>query len=289
MPQKFAALAALLVVALLVPAAAQARAKTRYYVSLGDSLAVGFQPDAVTGKGATTKQGYVDDLYKLEKRKIPGLVSQKFGCAGEDTHSISTNSSACSYGRFGSQLQAAEAFLRQHRGQVAFVTIDIGANDVDGCAKGTHVDATCLNNGLASSKRNIPVVAKRLRRAAGPKVQIVGMNYYDPFLELYTSGDATGRSLAQASIALGDQFNQIIASAYKAGKVKIADVATAFQTDNFSSITTLAPFGSVPVDVARVCQLTWMCKPAPVGPNIHANAAGYSLIANTFAKQITAR
>jgi hypothetical protein len=43
----------------------------------------------------------------------------------------------------------------------------------------------------------------------------------------------------------------------------------------------------VPLNVARICQWTWMCAPPPVGPNIHANDAGYHVIADTFAAQLT--
>jgi hypothetical protein len=39
----------------------------------------------------------------------------------------------------------------------------------------------------------------------------------------------------------------------------------------------------VPLNVAVICQLTYMCVPPPVGPNIHANRIGYSVIAATFA------
>ena len=47
-------------------------------------------------------------------------------------------------------------------------------------------------------------------------------------------------------------------------------------------MTTLKPFGSVPVDVAQICRLTWMCTPAPYGPDDHPNKAGYLLIARTI-------
>jgi hypothetical protein len=39
----------------------------------------------------------------------------------------------------------------------------------------------------------------------------------------------------------------------------------------------------VPLDVERICTLTWMCVFKPVGPNVHANVEGYKLIAKTFA------
>jgi hypothetical protein len=35
--------------------------------------------------------------------------------------------------------------------------------------------------------------------------------------------------------------------------------------------------------VVRICQWTWMCAPAPLGPDIHPNQAGYGVIAHTIA------
>lgn len=36
------------------------------------------------------------------------------------------------------------------------------------------------------------------------------------------------------------------------------------------------------MNVALICQWTWECAPPPVGPNEHANAAGYGVIAQAF-------
>ena len=43
---------------------------------------------------------------------------------------------------------------------------------------------------------------------------------------------------------------------------------------------------TAPLNVARICQWTWMCAPAPVGPNIHANDAGYAVMAQAFEAKI---
>ena len=56
----------------------------------------------------------------------------------------------CDYAT-GTQLGDAEAFLAAHPGQTAFVTIDIGANDVDGCTSGTTINESCVENGLEPS------------------------------------------------------------------------------------------------------------------------------------------
>jgi lysophospholipase L1-like esterase len=57
-------------------------------------------------------------------------------------------------------------------------------------------------------------------------------------------------------------------------------------TADFSDTAPLPGVGTVPLNVARICGWTWMCAPAPVGPNIHANAAGYQQIAAAFEQAI---
>ena len=53
-----------------------------YYLALGDSLAVGIQPDA-SGLYKPTAQGYADDLHALYRARLPGLQLVKLGCSGE--------------------------------------------------------------------------------------------------------------------------------------------------------------------------------------------------------------
>jgi lysophospholipase L1-like esterase len=287
-----------LMIAVLAPAAAQA-AKPKYYVALGDSLSVGWQPNSA-GVGSETSRGYTNQLLALKRRSIANLKLYKLGCAGENTSSMlgTGPKTFCQYSgdhrlgyskrRKGSQIAAAEKFLRTHRGQVAFVTIDIGANDVDGCATGGSVNFVCLNAGIASIKKNIPKISKRLRAAAGRGVTIVGMTLYDPFLYLHFDPNPTTHGLAQASVALAKNVNQAITDAHKKnGVTKVADVFTAFRTADTSLVSFTGPLTNnqpqqVPRNVERICTLTWMCARPPVGPNIHANATGYGVIANTF-------
>ena len=290
------AAALVLTIAALAPAAAQA-AKPKYYLALGDSLSVGVQPNSA-GISVETQHGYTRQLFAMKRRSIPGLRLYSLGCGGEDTASMlgTGPKTFCQYTgdrrigyskrRKGSQIAAAEKFLRGHRGQVAFVTIDIGANDVDGCATGGTVNVACLNAGIASIKTNIPKISKRLRAAAGRSVTIVGMTLYDPFLALYF--DPNTRGIAVASPGLAKQINQSITNGHKRnGVTRVADVSKAFSTDVTTPVTYSGPLTNnqpqqVPRNVERICQYTWMCVPRPVGPNIHANATGYGVIANTF-------
>jgi lysophospholipase L1-like esterase len=264
-----------------------------YYVALGDSLAQGVQPatpplppGVALGQSIETDAGYPNDLYAHYRQAFGGaLTLVKLGCPGETTTSMLTGAgSPCTY-RQGSQLAAAVAFIRAHRSQVALITIDIGANDVDGCATATSISQTCVTAGLASVGHNLPLILGALRAAAGRRAVIAGMNLYDPFLADYLTG-ATGQALATASVGLDQSLNQLIDDGYRTFGVRTADVQDAFSTTDFTDTAPLPGVGTVPLNVARICEWTWMCAPAPVGPNIHANATGYQRIAAAFERAI---
>jgi len=252
-----------------------------YYVSLGDSLARGAQPNA-TGKTVPTSNGYANFLYATAKQKLKRLRLEELGCLGESTTTI-RNGGICHYPG-GSQLAAALQFIKHHK--ISFITIDIGANDVDGCAQDTGSQLiTCVTGGLTTIKSNLPKILQALRKAAGANLTIAGMTYYDPFLGYYF-GTPARKQLASESVALSTTLNGDLVSAFHAQQVKVADVASAFQTYTpFTVTATLAGHGRVPLAVKQVCTLTWMCAAAPRGPNIHANTTGYKDIAHVFAEQ----
>jgi lysophospholipase L1-like esterase len=176
-------------------------------------------------------------------------------------------------------------FIKTHK--IAFVTLDIGANDVDGCASVPASQLVpCVQAGLATITKNVPKIVKQLRAAAGAKVKIVGMTYYDPFLADWVS-TPPNQSLATESVGLSNTLNGDLTTAFAVQHLKIADVAGAFDTDTpFTTTSTLAGHGTVPLAVAQICKLTWMCAAAPRGPNIHANAQGYKKIAAVFAAKL---
>jgi lysophospholipase L1-like esterase len=265
------------VVALACADSAGASTGPPYYVSLGDSLAQGVQPNA-TGQSVITNQGYADDLYSLERLRAPGLRLAKLGCPGETTTSMIHGGGCNGVYTSGNQLDDAIAFLQSH--DVALVTLDIGANNVDGCITGATISASCVSGGIATAGKDLLTILQRLR-AAAPGVPIVGMNYYDPFLAEWLQGPA-GQSLARQSVQLSTFFNGVLDADYALFSIPVADVESSFQTTDFASI----PFVGLPVNVGLICTLTWMCAPSPVGPNIHANAAGYWVIAGTFARTI---
>ena len=274
---------------IVFPTGAVASGRARYYVALGDSLAQGMQPDA-SGLIVNTNQGYADQLYAIERRRIPGLKLVKLGCGGETTTSMLTgrgNRDALLLGctrAGGSQTTAAERFLRAHRrrGEVALLTLDIGANDVVGCASGATFSISCVTRGVEHIRANLPIIMRRLRRAAGARVPMASMTLYDPFLQLYLAPATRTESLDINFYARN--LNRALERLYRAGRFRIAHVDTAFSTYQTSTTTSLAGQPQpVPLAVAEICRLTWMCAPAPVGPDIHANRGGYVVIAQAFA------
>jgi len=112
---------------------------------------------------------------------------------------------------------------------------------------------------------------------AAPEATIAGMTYYDTVLAAWLTGPA-GQALAKQSLALSHEFNGLLSLIYRIGGFRVADVAGAFSTDDMTTLV-----NGVPLDVVRICQWTWMCAPAPLGPDIHANQAGYGVIAQAFA------
>lgn len=276
-------------VALVLASASAAAPRTRYYLALGDSLSQGMQPN-VQGATVDTNLGYTDDLLAIERRQIPGLTLVKLGCGGDTTTSMLTghgNDLAAKVlhcdRKGGSQLKAAELFLKAHHaaGEVPLITLDIGANDVDGCGMVPLSQlASCVETGLATIKQNLPPILSGLKKAAPKGTKFAATTLYDPFLSYYFY-TGSQNSLWSVSVGLAKALNGELTSADQAGGFLTADVADAF--DTYDS-TTMVPFGgaSIPADVARVCAWTWACATPPTGPNIHANIDGYSVIASAF-------
>jgi lysophospholipase L1-like esterase len=247
-----------------------------YYVSLGDSLSRGYMP----GSG-DTDQGYADDLFATLQASDPGLQLVKLGCSGETTGTM-INGGKCTdrYPAGGpSQLTVAEQFLRDHRGQVTYLTLDIGANDVDGCAPAGSIDLQCVAQGVATIAQNLNTILSGLTAASGRLPRSIGMNYYDPFLAEWLSGPQ-GQVIAAASATLLEGINTTESLEYVAYGWRVADVATAFHTLDFLNRRATPPYGVLPQNVAYICNYTFMCSVQ----NIHANVAGYQLIADAFAK-----
>jgi lysophospholipase L1-like esterase len=250
-----------------------------YYLALGDSLSQGVQPDSA-GASVPTHSGYADQLYSVLRRRDPGLRLVKLGCPGETTNTM-IKGGICAYAG-GSQLAAAVAFLRAHQGRVSLVTIDIGGNDPNSCITRPSVRtlASCIGRLVPEATGNLTKIMTRIRAACG-RARIIGMNYYLPALTEWRNGPA-GEALARVSAGLAAAYNGLLANVYHASGAQVADVFSAFHTADFGGQVTLAGFGTLPRNVAAICQWTWECAPPPEGPNQHANQAGYGVMARAF-------
>ena len=151
-----AVIAAAVLTACSSPPAAKPPPPTSYYLALGDSLSRGVQPDAA-GASAETGQGYPDLVYATLLASHPALRLVRLGCPGETTKTM-MHGGICHYSA-GSQLAAAAAFLRAHRGHVFLVTIDIGANDLEDCGNRPNLIqlASCIGQ-LPKATANVAAI-----------------------------------------------------------------------------------------------------------------------------------
>jgi lysophospholipase L1-like esterase len=277
--------AATLIVSMLqsgVPAVRAGGRGTDSYLALGTSLAVGFQP----GRGETDK-GYVDVLWRHMEEQIPGLTLRNVGCRGETSRSMITGKHSLCHYAAGSQLDAAVAFLEADPGQVAFITLEVGANDlVERCLQDTfRLDRACAADLLPRLQTRLTRIVDDLA-AAGPGVPIVAMTYYDPLLGLWGLVPG-GRGLARADQRVWSTLNATITTAYTDVGAAVADVAATFRIDDFTDTIVVPGRGELPVNVANTCRWTWFCSPRFAG-DPHANAIGYKKIADTFDEALQA-
>ena len=258
-------------------------AEVFYYVSVGTSLSVGIQPNG-SGVLLPTDDGYPNALYNTLKPifELAGnreLRLVKLGCPGE-TFETFANGGSCLYLE-GSQLAAAADFLADNLGSVHLVTIDMGANDFRnaGC-----IDTNCVDEVGLQVATDLAAALTVLRNAAGPDTPIVGMNYYNPYLASWLE-DAAGQELAVDSAQAVATLNGVLRDTYETAGMPMADVALAFDSDNFTDMVMSSlpsPNDMLPANVNNICQYTYMCNPPPRGPDIHANDTGYIEIANAF-------
>jgi lysophospholipase L1-like esterase len=247
------------------PAAAQSG---KWYVSLGDSYAAGWQ---ATGPhaGHTTRNGFAYQLTDEASDKGYHFTLRNFGCGGATTTSI-LDSIGCPAAALGpgaapypaaTQADAAVEFLKQHKGQIGLITVSIGGNDVT-------------------------KLVSELRDAAGPDVPIRGITYPDVILGEYLSGPS-GQQLASLSVtAFKSLINPALSAAYASVGGKLVDVTTATGAYTpLTQTTTLAPYGTIPVAVAKVCSLTYYCQ----YKDIHPHTDGYKIIADLLLDSLPAK
>jgi lysophospholipase L1-like esterase len=249
------------------------KGKRVYYLSLGTSLAAGVQADP-TNKGASivTDVSYPGFIAERLSEAIPGLRHVNLGCPGETSDTF-IDGGICQYKR-ESQLDQAIKFLRHHRRSTALITLDMGANDILDCVDGTDIDLACFAQVNQNLVANMITILKKLRWAAGPRVPIVAMNYYNP-LAVFWFNNPDDPVLAEQTNFLQSLINASLEGVYAGFHVPVADVAGAFMSGDLETDIIGEP---IPDSLDLLCAWTWMCA----FQNIHPNEFGYGIIAEEF-------
>jgi lysophospholipase L1-like esterase len=274
-------------IALLTPVtmAGASTPPTSFYLDIGGSASLGYQPTPTSPHGQHTNSGYADYLVAHEAAKGVSLQLTEIGCAGETTETMLVGGDTC-YPPPDTQLSEAVSFLRAHYDESGLVTVDLGFNDIRPCFQSDTVDQSCVHGKVEVVREQLPGILSALKAAAGPQVTIIGLGHYDPYLAHYLDGPQ-GRTFAEVSFDAVTNLDHTLYDAYSDAGVPMANVNSAFNGDDTSPVT-LAGVGTVPDNVAEICLLTWMCQAYTYHSNIHPNDAGYEAIADAIAAVLPA-
>lgn len=244
------------IVATVLAATGPAPAPGSSYVAVGDSMTI---------PGGT----YPAFVARTLRTQTPSLRVRLLGCSGTTAAEVVRGGGPCAYPE-GTQLAAAEAYLRARRGRADLVTVTIGANDVFECA--AAADLGCLRERLPAVRADVTTIARRLRAAAGRRTTLVGTTYHDPFLGYWVQAR---RDDARASVPVITEFNRALASVYRAQGWRVADVGAEFHVTDFR----VAPGAGLPRNVAITCRYTLACPEDPAAFDVHPNRSGFERIA----------
>jgi lysophospholipase L1-like esterase len=256
-----------------------------YYLSLGDSLAEGWQPTPADA----TLHGYSDQVVTDLASTIP-LTLVNYGCGGATT-STALNTIGCTTGGEAedgtyypttTQVGAAVAFAQAHPGQVKLITISLGANDYGNCFN-DFSPTPCVGEALGSIKANLVTIASDLRAAVGASVPIIGITDITNDIEHYLNGSAGKTSAKEWLKEFKTAVVPTLQKAYAPSKVTLVDIlADVGSFIPWTKEVKYPPYGKIPLALARTCQLTWECSSK--NTDGHPTDAGYSLMA----REITA-
>lgn len=276
-----ARLASLLVAVALfgMPAAAFAAPPTfvapkRHYLALGDSIPYGYtREQSLAGLPPSAFTSYVDRFAARLRLIRDDVQVTHYSCPEERTATFIAG--PCPWlqaGRAlhdafaGSQLEAAERFLRAHPGKVSPITLTLWANDTADLVTRCAGDLACIQ---AQAPSAIAAYAVRLRailtrlRAAAPRAKIIVTGVWNNFVGLFPQTDPLFRTLDDA----------IAAVSIEAGTT-FADTLPVFN-----------PQGDVAVETATFCTLMLTCSAGDPHPTEagHDAIAGLLLAASGYA------
>jgi lysophospholipase L1-like esterase len=228
-----------------------------YYLALGDSLAVGYQPDTSPSMPASWTHGYVYQFRDMLAKLAP-IELQNLGVRGECTGTMITGglNAACPTKVVSttSQLAEAVAFIQDHPGRVNPITVNIGGDNVNGSLLSLLVATPAQQKAMLAKlygglTQDWATIFGSLRKAC-PTCNIVALNQYNPFPK-----GATKIDFAPAALT----YSSLLSKVAKATHVKLADVYTPF--------------------VGHEILYTWISV-----RDIHPTNTGYTVMAEAVAK-----
>jgi hypothetical protein len=279
------------------------RSKTTatYYVSLGDSYAVGDQPNPKNPPSdAGPTSGFTGYVSKKEN-----LTLVNFGCGRETTSQMLTYDGRCVIDpglaqpgpaaatgvgpgvTMGGETQVKDAmlFIEAHPGRIRLITVSAGISDLSTCAGGAD-PTSCLAGVTSAMESNLRSIVAELRAAAGSSVPLIGIGYPDAFLGnwVYPSSGANQSLVSGWVSAFQNLVNPALVAAYTSAGANSAFVNVTSATDAYiplSQTTMVKPYGTIPTAVAEICKTTYYCSQG----NYRANSVGYDLIGSLIVKE----
>ena len=265
-------------VAVTALATAPASATTRGgYLALGDSVAFGYRPSAVTPPAdyldAANFTGYAEKYAAAR-----GLQLANASCPGETTASLikagaqsngCENSVGSPFGYRtlfplhvaypGTQLDYAVRYLREHR-DTRLVTLTVGANDLFVCQRTTadQCTGTDFQATVDTVSRNVATIFGALREAAQYRGELVLVSYY--------SLDYRDQTQVRRVRALDTALSTVTRRYHG----RIADGLTAFRLASL-------PSGGDP------CAAGLLIALPTGGCDVHPTAAGHRVLAAALA------
>lgn len=257
--------------------------RSEFYLDIGGSASRGTQPNTLHNGNIDmlTDEGYSNDVVSWAQNHGVSLALTEIGCGGETTRSMISGNDRC-YRGHGSQLDSAVAFLQAHRYGAGLVTIDLGFNDVIHCMSTTGVKPTCVHRHIVALRRQLRFILRALVKAKGPKVTLIGVGHYDPFLDSYKG--VVPRSVAQMSVWATRVLDTTLIRTYRHYGVAMARIGSSFKVGDVKRV--YEGGRRVPEDALQVCRMTWMCHRERGGPNYHPNDRGYRSMARAIVTQL---
>jgi lysophospholipase L1-like esterase len=236
------------------------------------ALALGASTTAGTGASSQAAD-YVHQVANAQSARFSGLTVDDVACGG-DTVAELINGDHC---RPAGQTQLGDgvAYLNANVGHMAYITLEIGGNDILACIHQGVLDQACLPGALADIRSGIPVIIHALQ-AAAPGVPIVGVGTHNPELYTWITGPA-GQTAARQSAAQLPILSSTLLGTYSTLGIPVANIQGAFATQAFSPMVT-SDGESVPINVARTCEWTHECDAGAVGRNVHPNDSGHAVM-----------